>query len=309
MKNRGLRICAPLGVLLLGAGSILAQPAPSDLPSMQARIEAGARMLQNNPRLKNLTEQQRIDRVEFVAANTLVLLLHEMGHAHISEMHLPVLGREEDAADTFAALTMLRMGTEFSQRELAEAAKGWFLNDRRDQQTGEKPLFYDEHNLSQQRAYQLVCLMVGSDPVKFKGLADDSKMPESRQRTCKRDYAKAASAWAAVLAPYHRAPGQPQTQIKIVYGDGKGMFDAFAQIFRSIRFLETVVEHAADYAWPSPFTLQMQTCGHPGSDWDDEARIVTMCYESAFDFAELYRAYVPLTPPPAAPTAQKRKSK
>jgi hypothetical protein len=63
------------------------------------------------------------------------------------------------------------------------------------------------------------------------------------------------------------------------------MFDAFAQIFRSIRFLETVVEHAADYAWPSPFTLQMQTCGHPGSDWDDEARIVTMCYESAFDFA------------------------
>jgi putative metallopeptidase DUF4344 len=84
--------------------------------------------------LKNLSEQQRIDRVEFVVGNTLVLLLHEMGQVHISEMHLPVLGREEDAADTFAALRLLQIGTDFSRRSLADAAKGWFLNDRRDQQ-------------------------------------------------------------------------------------------------------------------------------------------------------------------------------
>ena len=64
------------------------------------------------------------------------------------------------------------------------AAQGWFLNDRRDQQTGEKPPYYDEHNLSQQRAYQILCLMVGSDPNKFKGLADEMKLPESRQATC-----------------------------------------------------------------------------------------------------------------------------
>jgi Putative metallopeptidase len=150
--NHGLwTIGALLGLLLSSAGSVPAQPAPSASPSFQARIEAAARALQNNPRLKNLSEQQRIDRVEFVVGNTLVLLLHEMGHVHISEMHLPVLGREEDAADTFAALRLLQIGTDFSRNSLAEAAKGWFLNDRRDQQTGEKPLFYDEHNLSQQR--------------------------------------------------------------------------------------------------------------------------------------------------------------
>jgi hypothetical protein len=311
-KNRVPRIiCALPGVLLLGVGSILAQPAPSASPSFQSRIEDAARALQNNPRLKNLTEQQRIDRVEFVVGNTLVLLLHEMGHVHISELHLPVLGREEDAADTFAALTLLKIGTSFSHHALAEAATGWFLDDRRDQQTGEKPLFYDEHNLSQQRAFQIVCLMVGSDPVKFKSLADEAKMPETRQKTCKRDYAKASAAWDTVLKPYRRAPDQPETQIKTVYGDGKGMFDALAQLFRSIRLLETVAGHAeADYVWPSPFTLEMQTCGHPGADWDDETRIVRFCYESAFDFAELYRAYVQPPPVPApAHTAQKRKSK
>jgi Putative metallopeptidase len=306
--DRSLRTVGTLlGLLLSGAGPVLAQPAPSASPSIQARIEAAAAALQNNPRLKNLSKQQRIERVEFVVGNTLVLLLHEMGHVLISEMHLPVLGREEDAADTFAALRLLQVGTEFSQRSLADAAKGWFLNDRRDQQTGEKPLLYDEHNLSQQRAYQIVCLMVGSDPVKFKSLADETKMPESRQKTCKRDYTKASAAWDAVLMPYRRGPGQQGAEIKVVYGDGKGRFDALAQLFRSIRFLETVAGRAeADYVWPSPFTLQMQSCGHPGADFEDETRIVTMCYESAFDFAELYRAYV--QPPPAL-AQQKKKSK
>jgi hypothetical protein len=306
-------ICAALGMLPFCAAPISAQPAVSDSPTLHGRIEAAAKMLQNNPRLKGLTEQQRIARVEFVAANTLVLLLHELGHVHIAEMHLQVLGREEDAADTFAALTMLKIGTSFSEHSLAQAAKGWFLNDLRDQQTGEKPLYYDEHNLSQQRAYQILCLMVGSDPDKFKSLADEVKVPESRQKTCKRDFAKTSAAWGAVLMPWHLEPGQPETEIKVVYGDGQGTYDAFAKMFRSILFLETVAEFSKEhYRWPRSFTLKMETCGHPGTDYDDEARVVTICYETPFDFAELYRAYV--QPPPvaaAAPAlaAKKRKSR
>src|ERR1700678_178038 len=106
-----LRICALSIVLWAGTGPISAQPAPSGSPSFQARIEEVARALQDYPRLKNLNEQQRKDRVEFVVGNTLFLLAHELGHVHIHEMGLPVLGREEDAADTFAALTMLKIGS------------------------------------------------------------------------------------------------------------------------------------------------------------------------------------------------------
>jgi Putative metallopeptidase len=102
LREAGLSLWrSALGVLFLSAGPISAQPVQSTL---QQRIEAAAKAALNNPRLKGLTEQQRIDRVEFVAGNTLVLLSHEMGHVLISEMHLPILGREEDAADTYAAL-------------------------------------------------------------------------------------------------------------------------------------------------------------------------------------------------------------
>jgi hypothetical protein len=81
--------------------------------------------------------------------------------------------------------------------------------------------------------------------------------------------------------PWHLEPGQPETEIKVVYGDDKGTYDAFANC-------------------------------HPGADYDDDARVVTMCYETPFDFAELYRAYV--EPPPVAavapaPAVKKRKSR
>jgi hypothetical protein len=310
MRESRFRIwCAALSVLFLGAGPMAAQPVQSTL---QQRIEAAAKAALNSPRLKGLTEQQRIDRVEFVAGNTLVLLSHEMGHVLISEMHLPLLGREEDAADTYAALRLLTIGTSFSRNELTQAAQGWFLNDRRDRETGEKPLYYDEHNLSQQRAYQILCLMVGSDPDRFKGLADEMKMPESRQGSCKRDFTKASSGWETVLKPWLRQPGDPETKIDVVYGDGKGMYDGFVNMYRSIRFLETVAANsAALYKWPRPITLKMETCGHPGTDYDDEVHVVTICYETPADFAELYSAYVQSPPvAKAAPAnAQRRRSK
>jgi hypothetical protein len=303
MRHFALAIgSAALGTLFFGAAPVTAQPAEPAQTTLGQRIEAAAKAALNSPRLRGLTEKQRIDRVEFVAGNTLVLLSHELGHVLIAEMHLPLLGREEDAADTYAALRMLTFGTSFSQHELAQAAQGWFLNDRRDQEIGEKPLYYDEHNLSQQRAYQILCLMVGSDPDKFKGLADQMKMPQERQRTCKRDFAKTSEGWQTVLKPWLREPGDPEPKIDVVYGDGKGMFDGIANMFRSIRFLETVAANSAvRYKWPHPFTLKMESCGRPGTDYDDEARIITICYETPYDFAELYRVYV--QPPPVAAAA------
>jgi hypothetical protein len=291
-----------LSTLFFGVASATGQPVETAQTTLGQRIEAAAKAALNNPRLKGLTEQQRIDRVEFVAGNTLVLLSHELGHVLIAEMHLPLLGREEDAADTYAALRMLTFGTSFSQHELARAAQGWFLNDRRDQEIGEKPLYYDEHNLSQQRAYQILCLMVGSDSDRFKSLADQMKMPETRQRTCKRDFAKTSEGWQTVLKPWLREAGDPETKIDVVYADGKGMYDGVADMFRSIRFLETVAANsAARYKWPHPFTLKMESCGRPGTDYDDEERVITICYETPFDFAELYRVYV--QPPPVAAAA------
>jgi hypothetical protein len=222
----------------------------------------------------------------------LFVLLHEMAHVSITQMGLPVLGRMEDAADTYATLRLIRSGSNFSHRVLTEAAQGWFMADRRDQKAGDKVAYYDDHGFNQQRAYQIVCLMVGSDDEKFKDLAKETKLPEERQDTCAGDYHNARYSWDLVLKPHRRSPDQPKTRIDVVYGPAEGRAARAQQVNRSILLLETVAEHAAEeFAWPAPFTLEMQSCGYPNARWDLSVHKLIVCYELAIDFADLYRGY------------------
>ena len=116
-------------------------------------MDDGVRELSSDPRLKSMSQQQQMDLIEFVTGNMLFVGFHELGHAVIQELGLPVLGREEDAADSFATLALLKIGTDFSDNVLVQAARGWFLMDRRDRKEGDMLVFYDAHGLDKQRAY------------------------------------------------------------------------------------------------------------------------------------------------------------
>ena len=299
-----LRI-ALLCLLIFGIKPLLAQPAPSQSTApagaahvaesggFQDRIdEAVLALRESDPKLNDAPKQYVQGLAEFVAGNMLFVLLHELGHATITQMGLPVLGRMEDAADSFATLMLIRTGSEFSHGVLTAAAKGWFLADRRDRETGLELAFYGEHGLNLQRAYQIVCVMVGSDEDKFKDLAEETKLPEARQHTCLGDYSNAAFSWDLLLKPHRRPFDQPKTEFNIVYGPTDGRAKVVERVAHSIRLLEMVAERASDeLAWPAPLTLEMQSCGFPNARWDLRMRTVTLCYELAAEFADLYRRF------------------
>jgi hypothetical protein len=281
-----------LPIVFVGLGEARAQPTPAEFDSFKSKIDEAVRSFGNNPRFKSLSPKRREELAEFVSGNMLFVLLHELAHTTISELDLPVLGKEEDAGDSFASLTLIHIKSQFSERVLSDAAKGWFMADRRDMKEGEPEQYYDEHGLNQQRAYQIVCYMVGADPVRFKDLAAETKLPKDRQETCGEDYRKAEKSWAVLLKPHVRAPDQPKTKIDVVYGEAKGKLEIAAQIARSIRLLEPVAERSAELvAWPAPFSLEMQTCGFINARWDRTTRKLTLCYELAQDFADLFREY------------------
>ena len=48
------------------------------------------------------------DRAWFIVGNAYFILLHEFGHTLIRDLDIPVLGLEENAADTLAATMMIR---------------------------------------------------------------------------------------------------------------------------------------------------------------------------------------------------------
>jgi hypothetical protein len=284
-------LCA-IAVLIGGAGGpAFAQPAAQP-DAFQAKIAEIAQSLQADPRLKRLSQQRRENLVAFVTGNVLFVMLHELGHTTVSEFELPVLGRQEAAADDFAVLRLLDIQSAFSKRVLTEATKGWFLSDRRARKAGVPFFYFDDHGLEQQRAYQIVCLMVGSDPAAFTDLATETGMPSGRQETCKNDLAQTRWAWSTVLKPHLRSTERPSATIDVTYAEGNGSLDLYAQAFRKLRLPEVVAERAGQIlAWPHAFTIEMKPCGFINAVWTGNTHTLTVCYELAADFAELYRDF------------------
>ena len=232
------------------------------------------------------------DKADFVIGNMLFVGFHEMGHALADQFHLPTLGRAEDAADSFAAIALLDAGSEFSINVLVQAARGLFLSDRRDRKQGEELDFSDAHSLDRQRAYQIICLMVGSDQERFKELADWVRMPWERQRTCANDHQEAKYAWHSLLEPHRHADGQPTATVEIVYEAGQGNLERYARSFQSVALLEAPSDYASSrYALPRPIKMVMASCGDANATWVSSANTETLCYELADDFFDLYDGY------------------
>jgi hypothetical protein len=287
--------CLGLGVQAPHAQPFRLKADPPAVPSaevrqsFQARIDAQARALASEPSLKRVPAPKRQALLEYVIGNLLFVAAHEMGHAVLAETKLPALAGEEQAADDFAILTVLKLGeTDFSDRILIEAAKGWFVSGQRRQ--GTAPDYYAQHAFSGRRGVRIVCLMLGADPQRFKALAEEVQLPSDRQRSCGWDYDTATRSWERALTPFRRAADQPKTHIEVIYGAAEGRLEFYAQMVRNLRFLEIIAALAAErFAWSAPIVMEMHSCGAAGAKWDIPARRLRICYEMAQDFAQLYR--------------------
>jgi hypothetical protein len=246
----------------------------------------------HDARAMQMSETTRRDRVDFVVGNMLFVGFHELGHALVQQLRLPLLGRAEDAADSFATLALLNEGSALSVNVLVQAARGLFLMDRRDRDLGDALDFSDAHGLDKQRAFQIVCLMVGSDAKQFKELADWVRLSEDRQDSCRTDYEDAKHAWDSLLEPHLRAADQPNSTINVAYEAGDGKFEHYARSFRSMGLLEALAEYASRrYVLPRPITLTMQNCGDPNAWWNAPTLTEALCYDLAEDFVDLYQGY------------------
>ena len=288
---------APVMPQSLAGGACAATPVSRH--ELERRVAEAARLLAGRPRLKGMSQAQREKHVEFVVGNLLFVLGHETGHAVIREMGVPVVGREEDAADFFSTLMALTCEEGFGDRVLANAALGWFLSDRRDRRDRRgrrdhdaEAKYYGEHGMDLQRAYTVVCLMVGSNPGKFARVANAARLPPERQMTCEDDYLNAKWSWDQVLQSHLRKPDQAKTTINVVYGPGNGKYDVHAAIAQQMKLLEIFAESLSDrFAWRTPISLEMQTCGESNARFEFRTRKVIVCYELADEFSHLHRRY------------------
>jgi hypothetical protein len=299
MSNLAWRVCLgalPVLQLLLAQPAAVAQTDSSSHATKQEELEKAVvditNMFANDPRYnRGKTREQIKDGVEFVTGNVLFVLGHETAHALISVFDLPVLGREEDAADTLATVVALKMANAFADRVVVNAARGWFLSDRQDKKDGTPASFYDDHGLDLQRAYYIVCLMVGAAPDKFTNLANEVKLPKERQSDCKFEYNNISWSWGEVLKPHKRKPDDPKTKIEVRYNPTKE-FATISELGRKLQILEAVAEWLSeDFAWKTPISLEMDECGSPDTRWIAAKKTIVVCYEMIREFVQLHRDY------------------
>ena len=142
----------------------------------------------------------------FVIGNTLFTVYHELGHALVDLFDLPVIGREEDAVDGFAAVTMIPDAPDETRDALIVAvADGWRAQSEFADDENERP-YWGEHALDEQRHYAIVCLMVGSDQEGFYDYALDAGLPEERIETCVDDFELMKDGWERLLDPMNGTP-------------------------------------------------------------------------------------------------------
>ncbi|MFO0553830.1 MAG: DUF4344 domain-containing metallopeptidase [Polyangiaceae bacterium] len=126
-------------------------------------------------------------------------VLHEMGHALIAELDLGVSGGEEDNVDDLAALILIQN----KKPEWAIAGPAAFLELTK----GQKPAFFDEHSMSEQRIGNVLCMIYGSDTAKFRPLLQDFPELQPRAPKCPKEYTQRDKFWTTSLAPHERKAG------------------------------------------------------------------------------------------------------
>lgn len=133
---------------------------------------------------------------ESTVGATVFFLLHEIGHALVDVLEIPITGREEDAVDDLAALILIEVE---AQDDLLTAADAFDLLAIQVEESGEEPSYWDEHSLSVQRAYAMACVLFGSDPEEYAELVDPELLPEERARRCPAEFEQKSRSWDQLL--------------------------------------------------------------------------------------------------------------
>jgi hypothetical protein len=133
---------------------------------------------------------------QFVTSNIIATFYHELGHALIDVLALPVLGKEEDAADGLASvLTHYIWDEETATQITYDTANGFALWAAEPE--GWDSAYADTHSLDQQRYYSTVCLFYGANPETREAVAVDLELPEDRAAQCAEEFAQVDASWSA----------------------------------------------------------------------------------------------------------------
>lgn len=129
------------------------------------------------------------------------VFFHEFGHALIDMHQIPVLGREEYAADMISAMMMLFLAKDEARRLIMGAAY-WYTDDLETTVTLKPTDLSSVHGTPHQRFFNLLCIAYGANQEMFSDLVEKGDLPEERAEDCKSEFKQAAQAFNILIRPH-----------------------------------------------------------------------------------------------------------
>ena len=128
--------------------------------------------------------------------------LHEIGHALIDTYNLPITGSEEDAADRCSSFINLTELGEDGVNAVLAAADAFAIESKNT--TSTKRNLADEHLLQEQRFYNSLCMIYGSNTTKYAYILDEQYLPRERAVRCPQEYERTVDSWSNLLSPWRK---------------------------------------------------------------------------------------------------------
>jgi Putative metallopeptidase len=155
--------------------------------------------------LPTAANEDGLTPTDALVGQALFAVAHEFGHLAFDVYQVPVLGREEDAADNFATFLMLRF-REDGPRLIKGAAWSYhtFIKDYRLNPKATLPLaaFSSDHGQPEERFYNMMCMAYGSDAKLYAGLVQKGYLPVLRARGCKHELDVLQFAFGREILPH-----------------------------------------------------------------------------------------------------------
>ena len=199
----------------------------------------------------------------FVESNLNSVFYHELGHAVIDLMQLPIFGQEEDAADVLSVLMIHELFEEDAAQIVAyDAAFGF----QAEAEARDGTYFWDVHGPDEQRYYNLVCLFYGGSVDTREELADELGLPEERKDTCEDEFQLASDSWGPVLEDMSKLKGRLRFE-------SKEKNSVSEMIAREVEFLNKT------YGFPQDIEVNVEACGEANAFYDLNLQSITICSE------------------------------
>jgi hypothetical protein len=114
---------------------------------------------------------------------------------------VPVLGREEDAADQVSAYIYLQLGKAEARRLITGTVYA-YMREVQDTDPPTMEEFADEHSTPEQRAINLICMAYGADPELFKDITILGGVPQYRVDFCEEEFEHISFAYQKLIGPH-----------------------------------------------------------------------------------------------------------